>query len=645
VLNTSLRPYRVWVCLPEEAEENWLEVTQYCSGESGGFLTLASEPLDYKGLVRMSGSLNLVVAPYDPIYDPWENAERWAIGNIVRVKIADEAGTLRNPPINHLYIVGDPVPPYPGNWVLSIDLGCLFTLHDSTYPATALGRRGTRLTAIQSILSEVDADIVGELPNGTFEGFQPDSQAAFPEQIGEVAIGALSALWQNKRGEIATLRLNTKPDRRLFKHVVGVDDAGEFELLQNAKRPPSEAKAVGKAGFERDENRDKQKYRGSLTINEFLSESSIAEDGGTTEILAIVRSENWAWNGSPGTRYQTTIEESRCRGLIVPESLYDSLEQQGRQIFRPGPYGRYPALFQEENKEYEGNSEGRLLSSVTRIYKCEGEVLADFWQKNLLPNASIPSFLDLFEAERIETTYEYSSKDGDDSAEGDKGGQVRKIKTIRRLPKGQVCASANDWIGSGIAGPFLRDQPTDLIVAEVKIESWRKRAKDEWEYRNTELKAGQVRSGTIKAFRSLRKVKGEVKISRNGDIRPPAAERRPSEENTPLQSDRRVEGSVSFNNISKRDRLISVDYFSTQQDAEKLAEIMGEIEHFRHQGFRITTIYRDEWLYWKPLCRVDLEYNNYVYHGLVDLFQIQLSADQAIVVADCMRTGRYPASP
>ena len=665
-VNASARKYRVWVCQPEGeiGGMGCFEVTDYCTGESGGFLTTTSEAMDDEGVIRASGSLVLAVPPYATEFDPWEYPSYWAIGNHVLIQVADESGVLRWPKLNHLYIISEPMPPYPGNWSLQLELGAIFVLKDGIKPESLLNESNSTTGKSRGVLagelaSQADMGFSAQFPtqNELF-GYDADTQKPLIRAIGELALGAFSCIYQNDTGTATSTRINLKPERRLFLHEVGKHDAADYEPLQSPLRPPSEVEVLTNEtaadpegedsysddlgdGSDRPEDEDKQKYSGSFQTEELLSMAAIFEGGPETKIKAIIRTESWAWQGA---RYRQTIEEQRSRNLVVPEDLFLHLIAQGRDLSYPGPYGRIDALASVETKIFESSDEGRLLSHTCEVAKCLGEVLAEWYKKNLLPSASLPSFFDRFIAEKIETTFEYKRFDfGDDSGK-DSQGQVRKIHTVKWLPKGLVAAAANDWLRSGISGPYIAADPSELTPAEVVIETWRKRSKDEWEHKLQVFQAGQAQSGTIQAFLRLILVEGPTETSRNGSIRPPAAERRPADpENNrrqPLQTARSAKVQVA--NTPERTRQVEVNHTEGKEHAQALAEMLAKIDHYRHRGFRITTALRDEWFYWKPLSRVDLKLNGYIYWGLTDSVTFTYAGNQAIVVADCMKLGRYP---
>lgn len=654
-VNASARDYRIWVCKKDQDESTGLEVTDYCSGGSGGFFTASVQPMDESGIIHVSGQLTLVVPPHDETFNPWLNPTRWAIGNFLIVKVADQAGTLRRLPLSRLYIISEPKPPYPGNWTITVELGDKFTLLDSVKPSpisdglvvsgvTSLKYSGPRGEVIDWLLSgATDLNYTGDLPGPSLIDYEPDRESPIVDQIGELAIGGFGCLYLDKDDNIKTVWLGTTPARRLFRYVDGVDDAGDFEPLQSPIRPASEVEVVSETTVIDDsedaEESDASKYEGLKTTVDRMSagsiDGSLSGSSTTVDTIGIVRKERWQWRGA---RYENVVEEQRARGLVIPEDLYELLEQQGRSVVAPGPLGLMNALVIEEQRIYESGPEGRLLSVRKETTKTRGEVLAEWYKKNLLPNASLPSFGEMFVCEIEETTYKYQRAGGEDSK-----GQVREIRTEIQQCKGQLAATANDWIIPGIAGPTTQAGVTDLVTAEIKVESWAKRSSEEWEKRTQHYQAGRAKSGSITAFTTLRQIKGETITARNGDLQPPAADRRPG---TDEARERRISyirrGKVFIEAETPRERKVLINHLPTQADVIELAELLAKIENYRHRGYRITTPLRDEWFYFWPLARVDLKIGDHVWWGATDALTITLAQSQAIVVADFMRVAQWP---
>jgi hypothetical protein len=653
-INASARKYRVWVCRPGQDKTNGFEVTEYCSGESSGFFVATSQPLDESGLIKIQGTLNLQVPPYNNGFDPWENPNQWAIGNHVYIEVADERGTLRPLPLNHLYILSEPPPPYPGHWVLSLELGDRMTLEDGRYPAksSSNGDEKSRTATLSELLGQLNDGFDGATPTGkALSGYQPDTSKSIVSQAGELALGAYTALRHTTAGHITTTRINLLPDQRLFKHVVGVDDAGDYQPLQSAQRPPSEVEVISEKSDVPSDSDDSEsdavsggvgqsKLGGSRTTKTNMSRSTISEGTGNGETLAIIRKETWAWSGA---QHKETVEETRCRGLTIPQDLYDALAKAGVNLINNGPFALITALISTQNKFYESSSEGRLLRIEKTCQAPLGQVLAEFYKKYPPQSGTAPNFDQLIDSELEVTEYFYQAEEQQGKKKDSKG-QVRKIRVTKSKPRGQIAGSANDWRTSGISS--ITQDPRPMAVYEVSEQSWHKRSKKEWDHHERILQAGQIKSGSIAAFLRLATVKDETTASLAGDIQPPAAERRPSTRRKP-SSNNAPKGSAKFSGSSgsgDRKKTVQIDHLEDEANARQLAKLWGDIYKARHRGFRITTALRDEWFTWKPLSRLDLEYNGYVYWGITDLVTFTLAGNQAIVLADCMRVGRVDAA-
>lgn len=650
VVNASLPAYRVWVAGPTESDAAALEVTEFCSGESGGFFSVSSTPVD-SGWVRYQGQITLEVPAYDPRFDSWNAAaSRWSIGSRVIVRVRRASGAFDLLPCGYLYNLSEPLPPYPGNWTLTLELGDIATLRDRVVSQGLTRTNATRDAIAAALWSQLGSPLPlsSGLPGKPLYSYSLEIDGEIVTALGELAAGAGALLWQN-RGAVEPLAIDLEPARRLLLHRVGVDEAADFEPIQSPLRPATEVEVVSSSAPTDPAPRETEdkKYRGSRTSFEKLSKAAIVEGETTAEVLSAIRTESWQWTAN---RYRQTVEESRARGLVIPLDLYDLFPN----LVGWSPFDVIPALVSETIDTYESSSEGRKLRSRTEIVRPRGQVLADWYKRWIDPSQPVPGFTDMILAEVVETEWSYQTDDLDNPE--DAGGQVRKIKTKTWKTRGEIAANASDWRTAGIAGNnTLTADPTDLIVAAVREETWHKRADEDWIHTVKEWQAGRVRTGTIRAFTRLVTIRNETHYSRAGDIRPPAAERRPVPEDAPSANSANAAGAlppkgrVRFRGAVERKRQIEVNQVESDAEAARLAGLYGKLDHFRHRGFRITTALEEAWFSWRPLSRVDLDYNNATWIGLTDVVTFSLAANQAIVVADCMRIGvalsPYPDPP
>jgi hypothetical protein len=629
MINLSGRKYRVWVKRP--TDEIGFEVTLGCSGDSGGFFVVTDDAIDEDGIFRTRGTLELVPPPgQEDAYDTWERGDLWEIGNIVVVKIADANGILRQHPRSNLRILSRSAPPHPGNNRLSLELADANTWKESV-PVDVQ----QRLTIAQGY-ERLGLAFQGSIPSLS-ENSKSSKNKTQVALAGEEAIAGFSALWQRGDGSIGSKRLNLKPEVRLFKHVVGEDDAGLFEPLQNALRAYSEVQVVnpnleqenegetqtgGGGGGEDDAPETSTGLEGgSITIREYVPAEQVEEGAGDGEVLAAVRTEIWDWSGSVFTR---TITEQRLRGLCVPQELYDQYTSTRFSSYSPSPFTMIASLRRVERSIYR-STDLLLVRKETEELRPLGQVLGDWYKRNPpKPNQLIPDYTGLVLSEQGKTTYTFQTGGGKDT-----GGQVRKIVQETYRPKGNVAGSATDWVRSGIS-----PDPSIMVLAEKNIDSWIKRGKDQWEHRSQRSKAGQVRSGKIAAFLAL-VTETTVELSRTGNTQPPAGERRPVEQRARMPASK-----FQIQSAETRIKVVENEFIESQEQGKKVAEIFASISKCREQGFRIYSAWRDELFSYSPFSRIDIEHNGYTYLGITDTVTWTLAANQTLVAIDCMRTGR-----
>lgn len=643
-INASARNYRIWICTPTEDEDTGLEVTAACVGD-GAFFSVTDEPQGEDGLQRTTGELNLLI-PYgeDDTYNPWENPERWAIGNRILVKVADESGTLRWHPRSGLYILSDPEPPYPGNWQIRLEIGDRLSLLSFRQPhadasAVDLGQAKTRTAIASDILSKVGLELDGTIP-GSLNYPIPKTQNSFVQQAGAVAIAGASFLWQDSNGVIQARAIDLLPRTRLFKHEVGRDDAGDYRPIQGSERPVSKFRVVG-TGYKLIEPSST-----TVTISqEYAPASTIDPDAGDRQVLIAVYKKVSAWQG---TVFVEIIQERRARGLVIPEDVYKTIAKaQGIENYEPpSPFQLIYSHLSKEARAFEDSKEGRLLYIDRFVEEPEGAALGEYYKRNPPAAGDITfSFGGLslvMPTEDSRIVYSYSnSADRDEvrSTRSDTAGQVRKIYSLKKEPRAKIAATATDWRTN------LSSRKA-LISSERIQSSWARLSPDEWLYQEINQRAGQIRSGTVAGFSALRVIGRTKTISRSGDAQPPSAERR-----QPLQERKEVryKGEAEFRAIagsaySPRIQTVNVDYLTSDNEAARLARIFGLKRVGRHRGFAIVTTLRDEWFDYEPLSRIDVAWNGYVYLGVTDLVTWTLAGDEAIVEAHCLRMGRSPGA-
>ena len=627
--NVTLRRIRAWICTPSESDTGGLEITNALGGEDT-FISITDERVDESGLIRTTGTVVLMTPRgQENTYHPWKNESRWAPGNRLTLQVADEAGTLRTHIRSGLRIATFPAPPFPGSWMLRIDLVDILTLKsfrepDNDRSGITLDNASTRNTIISSLLTSAGITFTASASTiGTISYPIPKTQASFVQQAGAIAIGGACVLWQTKTGAVTTKYLNLTPTTRLFKHVVGVDDAGEFALIRGEQLPISSCRVSGSG-------KDLQALpadSGQIITYEYAVESSIEpifqiSTGNilnNNTIISAIRTESWQWVGNQFIR---TTQERRCRALVIPNDVFEALN-----LTVPSATILIDSLFVVETSTYEESSSGRLTSKTKFTSEPVGKVLGEFWINNPSDSsiAGIPNIYAFAESIKEYTFYQYDS-----------GITIeQKVQTFEPIAK--VAANADNWDEYDSSFNLL-----GFIESARTETTWTRNSKQEWLKRDKQFNAGRVQSGSVAAFAAMQLVTDTLDLSRSGNNQPPAAERRrPTKEIVEKQ----CSGSVDFAPVAggsyfPREKNIEIEYADSDFICEYLAGIFGGIHNGRHKGFRIITIMRDEWLYYTPFSRIDIDYDSDTYIGITDTVNWTFSQGEAIVVAELLQVGR-----
>lgn len=647
VVNISGRAYRIWIALPDEAEGDWLEVTDACSGQDAYF-TSSDEPIGEDGHQRTSGQLVLgIPRGQEDLYNPWKTEARWAVGNRVLVQVRAEAGELRWLPHSGLYISAPVLPPYPGSWKLSIELADRKTLAEN-YPAgvgAGLGAALPRSSAVSQQLQAAGLSLTGTVP-GTNPNKLPDREDSPVDRAGEMAAAAGGVLAQNRAGEIVFKGINLYPSSPLFTYVVRADDAGGFQPLQASERPTSEVEVVAEGDEEEDpfnpsseegyngggENGKDPDQNGSDRTASYAPQSTVVEGGGSGVIMTNQRFESWGWSGN---RFTRSVRELGCRGLIIPEDVYDAIRDNTPaeiSFTRPSPFLILPSLRTEEVSVYEAGREGRLQYKIVTEYKPRGQVLAEYYKANPpnLATQSMPDLLGLVQASQTRIDYDYTRQSNDSDNRGkqgdDTGGQVRRINETKLEPIGTIAAGATDLVDYSAV-------LTNLSTSEDTEEYWVRRTSKEWEHHTIPRRAGSDKSGSVVALLAVGQSDHQVQVSSSGNAQPPSADRRRADPNKSRER-ATIRKTATLKAQVKGYHRIRNDYVRTKTEANELAQQQALLRAARQRGLRIVDRLRDEWFDYDTQARIDVDWDGTKYLGVTDLVSFTLAANRVVVVAE-----------
>ena len=711
VVPSMAKRIRVWICRPGEDTSTGFEVTDYCSGGTGGYVSITEAAMGDDGNKPTTGQVVLDVPHFDDRFSSWENPTRWAKGNHVILHV-DSATGFRSLPRGYLYILSIPEPPVPGNWQVQLELGDWGTLNSQSKPKSdtitgesiGTGASFSRAEAISSVLPVgVASESLGEsLTKSKLNSYQTGGRSTIGV-VAEMALPMATATYQDGSGKVSAVPMNLTPEKRLFKHTVGTDDAGEFKFLQGDMQPIDSVTVRGSVANAADDSDDGSGGPGSggsgddggdtgedgddggffegggtgvlgtdgrsgrRKFTRYLSADQIDPDGSSAKVPASITVESWGWVSE--SQFVRRVEEKKARGLVVSEELYDIYEKSlppGVSLIRTDAFQLIPSLVSTEMSFYEPSDGGRLLKQTFESYRPSGEVLADYYKKTIPifssgPTRRLYDFTGLTPAESWEIEYGYSTRDDlvrkgagkkvdkmaiakNPSSPDDSDNQTRKILKTTKRPLGQVAGSANNWAEKRLTNAR---RP---VVAAVEEESYRKNSYLQWEKHIYQAEAGQCRSGTVRRFLNLSVLKDELEDSTTGNIQPPQAERKPTKEKTRRKSqtsdtseiEATAEVQYEGGNDSETDRNleIQVDGLESQEQAQKLAEKFAMLYAQRHQQFEIAGAFRDEWFDYEPFSRIDIEYFGSIYLGTIDSVTWTFGASEAMVVCTCNKFGR-----
>lgn len=652
-INISARNYQILIAKPGESSGSWLDVTAACLGDDQ-FWSASDEPIGEDGIQRTSGELVLgIPIGQESTYNPWSNESRWAVGNQVIVKVANESGTLTTHPRSGLYIAAPVLPPYPGNWQLKIELCDRLTLSEN-YPAgvgTGTGAALPRTTAVNTQLTAAGLSLTGTIP-GSNPTRIPDRTDSPVKRAGEMASAANGYLWVDNTGAVAYQGNLLFPAYRLFLHTVGADDAGEFTPIQSNERPVSDVEVTSEGEEEEDPfnpfnddgstggpgNEDPDDS-GSTSTNFYATKETVEQGSGSEVILTVQRIENWAWSGNTFTR--EVIEYAR-RGLVIPADVYQAVidnTPSSVSFTPPSAFLMIQSLYCKETCVYEAGDEGRLIYKTIEQREPRGKVLAEYYKNNPvnLASQSLPDFLSLPATPTLEerTDYEYKRQSDDSDNRGNSGddtkGQVRRITRTQQRLLGEIAGNATD-ISDFVASLEFQ------CVAEETEQYWLRRSGYEWEQHTIERKAQNQQAGSVISQLAVATTSHEVVVSSSGNAQPPSADRRrPDPDKGRLR--KTIRKTATLDDQQRNRYRISNDYVRTKSEANDIAHTQAAIKRARQRGFRITTAFHDEWFDYGPQTRIDVLWNGITYVGVTDLVTFTLAGNQAIVVAECYVTG------
>lgn len=656
VANSSAKSYKIEIQIPGGSS---LDVTQACSGDSGGYLALNEPEPDQNGYLSITGKLTLMVTDGyfegaiftqwsdngqtgKNVFDPDLNQTRWAVGNYVRIQIYNSSGVLVPFIRDYLRILKTPDPPYPGNYQLEIEIGDDLTLlnwraPDDDASGVTMGALTDRTTIIGNILSRAgfgngtNAEWSGTVGSYGLNNGTPKAGGSWIEQAGLLAFTGKALLWQNKEQEVLAKTIALNPSTPFQTVTLGQDEV-DFKPTRGNEKPCSKVQVAG-VGYELQEREDS----GSSVSEEYASRASVQEldgdgnvvDAGVDEILVRQTFEDWYWDND-GKRFTRTITVNEARGLAVPDSFYlevDVTKQGSPYTLKTTDRTTEVSIFGENNSPEDGF---QIKKRVVRE-SVNGKELGDFYRTIAAADrlGGISDFLDLREAETTYINYRHE------------GSQILENESTAYGLSAKFAATAEDWADPLIPLPG----ETDTILSGTSLEQYSEINKDEWKKIERQRQAGTT-TGKAAAMWALITTSDKSSISTAGQNQPPAAETVPPQFD---RIERQYTGSVILEPLTgadyaPRERTYRLDYLTSSGHCETIAEILADWLQARYRGFQITVPFTDDWLDYEPMSRIDVVNGSTTYVGITSGVTFVLAADRAIVTANCMKTGTLNGS-
>ncbi|HEY9651400.1 MAG TPA: arabinofuranosidase catalytic domain-containing protein [Coleofasciculaceae cyanobacterium] len=651
VVNSSARNYRIRVQIPGGSS---LDVSQACTGDSSGYLVLNESEPDEQGICTITGKLVLDVQDRyldgndfpqwsdngqsgRDVFSPDLNPTRWAIGNFIRIEVANDAGTLVPFTRDYLRVLKIPAPPYAGNQRLELDIGDDLTLLNWRSPdgdgsevsrgtATAVGSIVRSILRRATFDNGTNADVDTVTMDGTLNYNTPKSGGSWVDQAGRLAFTAGYILWQNKDQEIIAQPIDLDPGSAFLTATLGEDEI-DFKMIQGSEKPASVVRAAG-VGQEIEDRVES----GSTEVLEYAVRASVPNldaDGAVTNsndsspLLIRKTTVDWGWDGDYLIRTDTTnIYEAR--GVAVSDQFYFDLG-----MSKPtSPYTLIQAEQIIEKSYYGGYStpqEGFLIRKERDVYQVSGKALGDYYKGLFQRSGQLPTqTLNMLHVESSDTRYSYV------------GTQTRKIETKTLSRIGRIAGASTDWANTELTIP----NGFDWVVGGTALQEWEEVNPDEWRYTDQEASAG-TESGSIAVMLAVVTTRLEINSSTSGQYDPPAAETRPPRY---TQTEKELSGTAEFEptegeDYAPRERTYQVDHVISDAQCERIAETLGALLYGRHLSLEVTLPFTPTWLSYEPLSRIDVINGSIKYAGLTSGVTWVLAANRAIVTATLLKLG------
>ncbi|MBL1176807.1 hypothetical protein [Pantanalinema sp. GBBB05] len=518
---------------------------------------------DSSGLLTTTGTLTLAVTKYPaPVatMNPRtaEGRALWHRGQLIKLQVTKSNGTWADHPCGWLYILAEPLPPYPGNPFLEIEVGCQLALRDFEQgdDQVAANVNGVnRTAAIAGCFAQCGvSNWVGEV-NSYPIPFEVNKQGgSFMQLAGTIAWGGISLLWQNNQGQITNVSAAISLGTPVVELAIGHDEIS-YEPSEGGETPCERIVYAG-AGSRTKANAETV----SVASEDYGPASTVDPEAGNDPI--VIRASVITESIAGGARHRTELVRAPL-GIVSPVAFPKST-----------------ALGLDEYTDvahaYEETPTGKLLTITTKQRRLYPAAMPEYFKRLSENDRNTLSTVDIFSKVAVDE-YRYTDKD-----------TVELVRSLVQEPIGAIVPEED------------HEDAAVLIYTEVNGEGYQQPRKREiWKTDTAIQPLVKVKDITVDSPNARDRVRvktalitsnNTTEISNAGQTTPPAAERKPEAYSL---EEFQTEGVASFgtypgSDLQERERTftLEVGVVGAAQLAE-LAQIEGLLLIGRRQGQQI----------------------------------------------------------
>jgi hypothetical protein len=679
-INLSIRDYRI--------EISGLDCTHALVSFQG-----SDSKLDEGGLVIFTGTIVLGRPNGFESLDDRRNT-RWSRGNPILIKIADKSATVRNAPrCSHLHILSSSFDLKTRKLILQVgDIFALLNFKEGKGDKSGicLGTSASKSDVVSRLLAAAGAPALSGAIPGMLQSPTPRLlEGSYIQQAGTIAASSGCFLYVHEGiPTVGTLGQSGLPR-------VSIDlmtSAVEYQRLEGEQAPTritvrASAKIVRQTEDETE------------TLTEEFGPALAVGRNSTTEILLRRIRTIDKFDRNRKVRTITTTTE-QAAGQVDPVERKGSIALIDAELKREYYYYETNSPVQDGETQCEKGNKGRLRRHEIEIFRPVAiafRPIFETYPKGVIPGTRTPTFpinlsysfrddytLVLVERQTVTYQYELTARQSKLPALNGSGieedPEETKLSELAELGIGpKIITTIEKSIGTVLPEEYALDPSAKhqllrsfggLVLVERQTSYWEELKRSEWEKTETTEK------GLVLAYPDIRdelneRLKREslaydpalmlalttaestVTRSNSGQAQPPAAD---TYNPTYSVQDAVVKGRATLPvdtafQYRQRERELSFEYLSAQGDspaqalfsareqANRLAQVWGQVLWGRYKGVSVIGDLADGWFNYRPLDRVNVTEPDGVAAYWADGFSIAMAEARCAIGFDGMLLG------